>query len=365
MTRAIFPLLEAPVRKRDYRKVSHQKKEALFELAIRIAQLADKARLSPLDLERAAATEKRKSLKSALALVSAGSDAEGLARGMSRLLVEADSSLRLELEMVIAGVRGILAGEHYSIIMRRMTAFLGFEYYDKTTAWLETKIKRRKPRSENIIVPGEMPDVVQALAVDPKSLELCIRAAGRAITTAALAGCPQESVDHAKRLFGPIGSSALEDDAAYLRSRLSSDEISEAQAAFLEVVSSLEERGEIRIGVEEDIGTDELFVAAFTKAVMTVPPQTIRSVIKSAEGALIAAAMQGLEPKAHDHILKALPKKEATRILDAIDAADPLPKRAVLSAARELAARFIASSSRGVSSAVSIDNLTVVRDWAI
>jgi flagellar motor switch protein FliG len=210
-----------------------------------------------------------------------------------------------------------------------------------------------------------MPDVVQALAVDPKSLELCFRAAGRAISTAALAGCPQESVDHAKRLFNPIGASALEDDAAYLRSRLSSDEIAEAQAAFLEVVGSLEERGEIRIGFEEEFGTDELFIAAFTKAVMTVSPQAIRAVIKSAEGTLIAAAMQGLEPRAHDHILSALPKKEATRILDAIDAADPLPKRAVVGAARELAARLIAASTRGTTSASSIDNLTVVRDWDI
>ena len=85
--------------------------------------------------------------------------------------------------------------------------------------------------------------------MDKRNLERAIRASGRDIAAAALAGCPEESVDLARPLFARIGAAALEDDAAHLRSRLSGDEIAQAQAAFLEVVRSLEERGELRLGL--------------------------------------------------------------------------------------------------------------------
>lgn len=352
-------------RRKDYRKVTRQKKDALFDLAGRVTLLADKARGSPSSLERAAEAEKRKSLRSALALVAAGADADGLERGMSGLLAEADPGSRLELEMVTAGVRGVLAGEHYSIVMRRMAAFLGPEYFDKASAWLSEKARRRRPRIEELVVPGEMPDVVRALAINPRCLELAIRASGRAVSAAALAGCPEESVDLVKRLFDRIGAIALEEDAAYLRTRLSGDEISEAQAAFLEVVGSLEERGEIRLGGEDELGTEETFVAAFTKAILAVGPAAIRAAIKTAEGHLVATAMQGLEPEAHDHILSSLPKKETKRILDAIDEADPLPRRAIVGAGRELAARLIAASSRGAAPSLALESLAAIRDWAV
>jgi hypothetical protein len=352
-------------RRRDSRKVTRQKRDALFDLACRIAVLADKARGSPSSLQRAAGAEKRKSLRSALALVAAGVDAEGLERGLGDLLAEADPGSRLELDLVVAGLRGILSGEHYSIVMRRMAAFLGPEYFDKATDWLAEKARRRRQRSETLVVPGDMPDVVRVLAIEPRCLETAMRAAGRSVSTAALAGCPQESVDLAKRYFDRIGASALEEDAAYLRSRLSGDEISEAQTAFLEVVRSLEERGEIKLGEEDELGTDEAFVAAFTKAVLEVGPSAIRAAIKTAEGPLVATAMQGLEPAAHDHILSALPKKETKRILDAIDEADPLPRRAIVGAGRELAARLIAALSRTQSPQRVLDGLAAVRDWAI
>lgn len=352
-------------RKRDSRKVTRQKRDALFELAGRIAVLADKARGSPSPLERAAKAEKRKSLRSALALVAAGADADGLERGMRDLLAEADPGSRLEIDMVVAGVRGVLAGEHYSLVMRRMAAFLGPEYFDKATEWLSEKARRRRARAETLVVPGDMPDVVRVLAIEPRGLEIALRAAGRSVSAAALAGCPKESIDLIKRYFDRIGASALEEDSAYLRSRLSGDEISEAQTAFLEVVRSLEERGEIRLGGEDELGTDEAFVAAFTKAILSVGPAAIRAAIRTAEGPLVATAMQGLEPEAHDHILSALPKKETKRILDAVDEADPLPRRAIIGAGRELAARLIAASSRASAPERAFEGLVAVRDWAI
>jgi len=363
--RSIHRSLDRAAPRKDYGKISRQKKDALFELACRIASLAEKTRQSSASLERAAGAEKRKSLRSALALVSAGADSAGLERGLRGLASDADPGSRLELEIVAAGMGAILGGEHYSIIMRRMAAFLGHEYFDKTTAWLDEKAKRRRFRAEDLVIPGEMPDVVRALAIDPRSLELSLRASGRAVSAAALAGCPRDSIDQAKRLYSRIGASALEEDAAYLRGRLSGDEIAEAQAAFLEVVGSLEERGEIRIGIEDDFGTDQSFVAAFTRAIMALSPAAIRSVIKTAEGPLVATAMQGLEPEAHDHILSALPMKETKRILDAIDEADPLPKRAVIGAGRELAARLLAAGSRGGANATAVDGLERVRDWSV
>ena len=318
MMSAAYRGLGRPALRKDYRKISRQKKDALFELACRIATLADKTRQSASSLERAAAAETRQSLRSALALVAAGADSGGLERGLAGLAEDADPGSRLELEIVASGVGAILSGEHYSIIMRRMCAFLGPDYFDKAAEWLDDKARRRRFRPEDLVIPGEMPDVVQALSLNPRGLELALRASGRAVSAAALAGCPRDSIDQAKRLYTRVGAAALEEDAAYLRGRLSGDEIAEAQAAFLEVVGSLEERGEIRIGFEDDFGTDQAFVAAFTRAIMALSPSAIRSVFKGAEGPLVATAMQGLEPEAHDRILSALSMKETKRILDAI-----------------------------------------------
>jgi len=346
-------------------KVSRQKEDALFELASRIALLAEQSRLSDKALAKAAASERRKSMKIGLEMVAAGIDAEGLDRALaaSAPRTGADPGAALEWMLVRVGLRGIADDEHYSVIMRRMTAFLGPGFFDKAEAWLLDRAKRRKSRSESLVVPGELPDVIRILAMDKRNLERALRASGRDISAAALAGCPQESMDLARPLYGKIGASALEDEAAHLRSRLSGDEIAQAQAAFLEVLRNLEERGELRLGPEDELSADPAFISALTKAVLGLDAAVIKGAFKATEGAVIATSMQGMEPEAHDHILESLPKKEIKRILDAIDDADPLPRRAVQGAGKELAERLFEAAADAKAPRAALERLVIVRDW--
>ena len=346
-------------------KVSRQKEDALFELAARIALLAEQARVSDTALAKAAIKESRKSLKVGLESLAAGINAEGLDRVLvgSAPRPNADPGAVLEWMLVRSGLRGIAADEHYSVVMRRMTAFLGSLYFDKAEAGLLERAKRRKIRPESLVVPGELPDVIRILAMDKRNLERALRASGRDIAAAALAGCPQESMDLARPLYGKIGASTLEDESAHLRLRLSGDEIAQAQSAFLEVLRNLEERGELFLDSEEELSADPSFIAALTKAILGLDAAVIKVAFRTAEGVLIATSMQGMEPEAHDHILQALPKKEIRRILDAIDDADPLSRRAVQSAGKELAARLFEAAGAAKASRAALERLATVRDW--
>jgi flagellar motor switch protein FliG len=199
--------------------------------------------------------------------------------------------------------------------------------------------------------------------MDKRNLERSLRAAGREIAAAALAGCPQESLDLARPFYGKIGASALEDDVAHLRARLSGDEIAQAQTAFLEVLRNLEERGELRLGPEDELTADPGFVAALTKAILGVDAAILRGAFRTAQGSLIATAMQGMEPEAHDHILEALSKKEIKRILNAIDAADPLPRRVVQSAGKQLSQLLFEAAATARAPRQVLERLAAARDW--
>jgi hypothetical protein len=361
----IDAIARASLDRLDIGEVSRRKKDALFKLAARVSALADQARGSSAVLARAAASERRRPLKAGLELAATGADAETLDRGLaaSAPRPRSDPGAELEWMLVRAGLRGMAAYEHYSVIMRRMTAFLGLDYYDRAEAWLAERAKRRRGRPESLVVPGELPDVIRILAMDKRNLERAIRASGRDIAAAALAGCPQESLDLARPLYARIGAAALEDDAAHLRSRLSGDEIAQAQAAFLEVVRNLEERGELRLGPEDELSADPAFVAALTKVVLSIDPGLLKGAFRAAEGTLVATAMQGMEPEAHDRILETLSKKDINRILDAIDDTDPLPRHAVQGAGKELASRLFEAAAASKAPKSVLERLAAVRDW--
>jgi len=362
MNRAFIEASRSPI---ATEKVSRQKADALFELAVRIGLLADQSRSSETALAKAATSERRKSLKTGLDLVVAGADAEAIDRAFaaSAPRPEADPGAALEWMLCRAGMRGIAADEHYSVVMRRMTAFLGPSYFEKAEAWLLERAKRRRARPESLVVPGELPDVIRILAMDKRNLERVLRTSGRDIAAAALAGCPEESMDLVRPLYGRIGAAALEDEAARLRSRLSGDEIVQAQTAFLEVLRNLEERGELSLGSEEELSADPAFISAITKATLGVDAAVIKSAFRLVDGALISAAMQGMEPEAHDHILAALSKKEIKRILNAIDDTDPMPRRAVQGAGRILAEKLFEAAAAVKAPKALLERLASVRDW--
>ncbi len=346
-------------------KASRQKKDALFELAARISLLAERSRAAgAAALSEAADGERRKALRAGLLAIVAGCDAEELDRNLAAASTEADAGSILEARLVRSGLRGLLAGEHPYTLMRRMCAHLGEEYFDKAGEWILSRVKRRRSRPDALVVPGELPDVVRGLALDPRSLERALRAAGREIAAAALAGCPQESMELAKPLYGRIGGAVVEDDSAFLRSRLSGDEIAQAQSAFLEIARGLEEKGELEMAGEDELETDPGFVSEFTKAVMALEEGALKAAFRAAEPKALAAAMQGMEPRAHERILSVLPKKAEKRILDAIDDSPPLSGKAVVAAGRKLAeALHAAAGRRGGAAKALLDRLARVRDW--
>ncbi len=363
----ISSLASLPLARWTSIKVSRQKKDALFEIAARIESVAERARSeSGRALSLASKAERRKPLRRGLELLAGGADAEGLERGLSemRLAAESDPGAILELRLTLAGLGGILAGEHPYVLMRRMTAHLGAEYFEKTSKYLLSRLKRRRPHTDTLVVPGDMPDLIRSLALDPRNLERAVHAAGRDISAAILAGCPQESLNLVKPLYGKIGGASLEDDASQLRGRLSGDEISQAQAAFGDLVRSLEERGEIVLGSEDDLATDPAFIAEFTRIVLALDERTIKEAFRQTSGGVIAVAMQGMQPVAHERILGVLSKRDERRILDAIDDSNPLQRTAIRAAGSELAVQLLAAASRsGTSSKETIARLERLRDW--
>jgi hypothetical protein len=346
-------------------KASRQKKDALFEMAGRIALIAEESRLTQgKALAAAAKAERRKPLRAGLGLVAGGTDAETLDRGLERDFPAPDQGLALELRLVRVGLRGILAGEHPFVLMRRLCAILGPEYHEKASVWMLSRVKRRRYRPDSLVVPGELPDLLRSLALAPPSLEKAVRGAGREIAAGALAGCPQESIDLVKPLFGTIGGVVLEDDAAFLRSKLSGDEIAQAQAAFIEIARSLEEAGELDVGDFRGTETDPAFVAELTKAIMSADERILKQVLRSSRGCDLVDAMQGMEPRAHDRILGVLTKKEERLILDAIDDSNPLSRLPIMDAGKELAASLRAAlKASKTGKAEELERLTRLCEW--
>jgi hypothetical protein len=329
--------------------ISRQKKDALFELACRIALISERARDADCaGIAAAAKTEKRKTLIFGLEILAEGGDAEALdqAYELDPVFRDLDPGTRLELAMVRKGLISVAAREHPFVAMRRMAAFLGPEYFDKASDWMAAGIKRKKRRSQSLLVPGELPDVIRHLAAEGTALERALRASGRSLAAAALAGCPQESVDLASPCFGTIGGASLAEDSVYLRGKLSSEEISQLQSAFLDVVHGLEEGGEVELSEAEELYGDPDFVAELSKAILDVDERALKASLKGVEARLLAMAMQGMEPAAHERILSLLTKKEERRVLDAIDAMILLPRREIEESGSALARSLLISLSK-------------------
>jgi len=347
--------------------VSRQKKDAIFELSCRVAAIAERSRDSGgATLARDAEAEKRKLLRFGLELLAEGADAARVdfAFEHSPISLDLDAGTKLELASVRAGLVALSAGKHPSVVLRRMTAFLGPEYFDKAGEWLAEKARKRRRREQSLLVPGDLPDLIRSLALDPRSLERTIRVAGRDLAVAALAGCAQESVDLVAGFYGPVGAAAFDDDAAFRRTRLSGDEIGQAQNAFAEVVKNLEAGGELELGPEDEFASDPAFVHELTKAVMALDERSLRAVFKEGDSRILALAMQGLEPRAHERILGLLPHRVAQRLLDAVDDAAILPSREVLVAGKTLAQAVLAQAALAKSgSRESLESFEKVRDW--
>jgi hypothetical protein len=88
-------------------------------------------------------------------------------------------------------------------------------------------------------------------------------------------------------------------------------------------------------------------------------------VFKEGDSRILALAMQGLEPRAHERILGLLPNRVARRLLDAVDDAAILPRRDVLLAGKTLAEAVLADAAlRKSGPNEALVSFERVRDWA-
>ncbi len=349
--------------------VSRRKKNAIFDVAARLTLIAEKARSDGgTGLASSAATERRKALKLGLELLVRGVGHDGLDRSFRKahLTKTFDPGEALENLVILEGLHAFVAGEHPFIMLRRMTAFLGTEFLEKTDAWLTARIaRRRRTKGEDLLVPGELPDILRSLSRQDGRLERVARAAGRDIMSASLAGCPRESLLLAKPAFGRIGGAILEDNMVFLRSRLSTEEIAGAQSAFLEILHEHEaQEGLDAAEGQGETETDPDFVRELTGAILALDEKAIKAGVSGMEGKHLAAAMQGMEPVAHERILASLGKREEKRILDSIDDFDPLTRTEVAAAAVILIARLAAAAEKlGKLPETLKQRLEALRNW--
>jgi len=274
--------------------------------------------------------EKKKLHKFAYSLIASASPVDYIRSAFvtAGLLGKSDPQEECEAEMLIKGTDLALRNTHPIVIMRAMTAFLGFSVFDATEKWLLEHFGKEKHRDEELIIPGDLPEMIPGKNEAPGPLALAIRLAGPQLVAATLAGCPKETADYVKSLaYTPLGEILLDWDIRNGRNRLSSEELSDAQNAFLELFTSLQGESAGSMGKEEENWTmdvDENLVADISNLILELDAHVLKSVISNMDPKLAASLIQAMEPIAHDRLFSSVASSKGKKILDALEAASPL-----------------------------------------
>jgi hypothetical protein len=229
-----------------------------------------------------------------------------------------------------------------------MTAALGLEFHAETGAWLRERVQRKKPRQEELIVPGDLPEILLRMAVRPGYLETALRLAGNGMTAAALSGCPRESLHLVKKGLGSIGGAVFEDSVVLYRARLSTDEIADAQAAFAEFLREVEAEAEAEsyttLAPAEPV-TDPSLMRDLSSLILEMDGKLLKAVATGMDNRSLAEVMQGMDPAAHDRILVALGTRRESKVLDTLGGSEPLGGFEILRAAQAFCQAVLASVS--------------------
>lgn len=279
-------------------------------------------------LKLAIREEKRKTLKFAYALLASSTPQESIRPAfLSGGFGSASPQDACELEMVIHGTELAQKNIHPIVIMRTMTAFLGFGFFDETGKWLLEKFPG-KQNQEELIIPGDMAEVLQDRTQSVGKIALATRLAGPPLVAAALAGCPREAISHLKAaVFDDLGSALMDDEINGARSRLSSDEIADAQNAFLELLGSLHEKSSESGGIEEEsaaIDVDKDLVSDISNLILELDEKVLKTVLTTLDPRIVASLIQVMKPIAHDRLFSSIASSRGKRILDILESSTPL-----------------------------------------
>jgi hypothetical protein len=179
---------------------------------------------------------------------------------------------------------------------------------------------------EELIIPGDLSEILSDKRISPGQINLAIHMAGNQLVAASLAGCPRHTVDLVKSLaYSRLGGALLDWNIREARSRLSSDELSDAQSAFMELLGSLDEPNPAELRQEDwSSGVDESLVADISDLILELDERVLKSVVAGLEPALLASLIQAMEPIAHDRLFSCAPSSRSKKILNALEAATPL-----------------------------------------
>lgn len=346
-------------------RVSGRKKSALFELAQRFCLAVEKA--SPqmpaapdawnvAELTASAAMESRKTVRTAFSLLSSRShpDAVWPAFSTGSFACLDDPGDILETEMLAAGTAAALQGTHPYVLMRILSARLGAEYHEKATEWILDRIRRRRSTPEELIVPGELPDLLYEIKEEGGRLGHAIRAAGGEMAAAALAGCPEEDIKAARACFGRIGGAVLADSVRRYRARLSTDEIADAQSAFADIIRALrteyEDTSPGREGtVEPEILPDPALVEDLSDLILELDPRILKSVVVPMSSKRMAALFQTMSPAARERIFSVTGAMKEGRIINALENMEQMGVFELTREAQGFAQKILAQSApRGI-----------------
>ena len=238
----------------------------------------------------------------------------------------------------------VLANAHPIVVMRTMTAFMGFQVFDETGTWLKERTADKVPESDELIIPGDLPEILLSSTLPASAVRQALHLAGPQLVAATLAGCPGEIIDHIKALdYSELWSMLLDWEISEARYRLSSDELADAQSAFAELLASTGDL-ESAAALEEEawqMGVDESLVADISNLIMELDEKLLKTILSNMDPKLAAALIQAMEPIAHDRIFSSIGSSRGKKLLDALEAASPLSTPELTRKAQAFAQRVL------------------------
>ncbi len=277
---------------------------------------------------KAIADEKRRKLKFCLRILLESQPTVNLQQSFlsGGMLVARDAHEALETAMYFQGTSSALKNSHPAVVLKVMSAFLGVEASAQADEWIAERYKHRSALEEELILPGDMPDIILSNLGNTARLERTIRLAGPQLAGTALSGCPREILSQLEhRIFSTCGTILLHHDIEVARADYSSDEIADAQNAFMELletmkISEMEETSGMIEPEKQKMPQDPLLVADLSNLIMETEEKLLKDILIKLSPQAIAVIVQGVEPAAHDRIFSTLPAGKARRVLDALEA---------------------------------------------